>query len=118
MELVPRSKGLFPVGRLDKDTTGLIVITNDDELAHHLMHPRYEIDKVYEVDISPTLNNKDLSALGKGVDIKDERLSVCEVLKVKRSKNAARLLLKIHEGRKRQIRRTFEALGYKLIKLD
>lgn len=114
MELIPRARGLFPVGRLDKDTTGLILITNDGELAHRLMHPRYEIEKVYEVEIQGCLSHKAILNLEKGVDIKEQRPSVCKVLRVKKLKGVTKVLLEIHEGRKRQIRRTFETLGYRI----
>lgn len=117
IELVPGAKGLFPVGRLDKDTTGLILITNDGELAHRLMHPKYEIGKVYQAEVSGDLKGKTLLNLEKGVDIKEKRLSFCKVLKVKKLKGATEVVLEIHEGKKRQIRRTFEALGYRLSSL-
>jgi 23S rRNA pseudouridine2605 synthase len=117
LELLPRQKGLFPVGRLDKDTTGLILITDDGELAHRLMHPRYGVDKVYEAEIEGKLTKADIASLEKGVDIGEERPSVSDVVKVKECGGRTRMTLKIHEGRKRQIRRTFEKLGYKLIVL-
>lgn len=117
MDLVPKGRGLFTVGRLDKDTTGLILVMNDGELAHRLMHPSYEIKKVYDVLLKGLLSDKDLAALRKGVDIKDKRPSVCKVLRIKRLKTASRILLEIHQGRKRQIRRTFEALDYRVTSL-
>ncbi|MFH1867353.1 MAG: pseudouridine synthase, partial [Candidatus Omnitrophota bacterium] len=117
LELVPKIDGIFTVGRLDKDTTGVILITSDGELAHRLMHPSYEIDKVYEVFISRCLSDKDITALKHGVDIKEERPSVCDILECKRSISSTIILLKIHEGRKRQIRRTFESLGYSVTSL-
>jgi 23S rRNA pseudouridine2605 synthase len=111
MDLVPKERGLFPVGRLDKDTSGLMLITNDGELAHRLMHPRYESDKVYQVQTNRALSDNDISRLKKGVDIGDRHLSVCEVLKVIKKIDKTEILLRLHEGRKRQIRRTFEAMG-------
>jgi len=115
MELLPtKEKGLFPVGRLDMDTTGLIIVTNDGELAYRLMHPKYGIAKVYEVELDDRIRERDLALLEKGVDIKDKRPSTCKVLKVKRHRDSSSILLEIHEGRKRQLRRTFEALGYKI----
>jgi len=117
VDLAPKINGIFPVGRLDKDTTGLILLTNDGGLAHRLMHPRYNIEKIYEAHISGGLCAKDIQALQGGVDIQDKRPSVCEVLKFKRLKGLTMITLKIHEGRKRQIRMTFEALGYKVISL-
>lgn len=117
MDLLPKAKGLFPVGRLDKDTTGLIIITNDGELAHRLMHPRYEIEKIYDVEIKSRLADKDRLRLEQGVDIGDGRPSCLKVLSVRTVKARTRIRLEIHEGRKRQIRRTFEELGYKITDL-
>ncbi|NQT95361.1 MAG: rRNA pseudouridine synthase [Candidatus Omnitrophica bacterium] len=114
MELLPKARGLFPVGRLDKDTTGLLLATNDGELAHRLMHPRHEIKKRYEVEVEGSFREKDSERLGKGVDIGDKRLSVCKILDTKKDKTATMVTLEIHEGRKRQIRRMFQALGYKV----
>ena len=117
MELVPKMPGLFSVGRLDKNTTGLILITNDGELAHRLMHPRYEVEKIYDVEVKGRLNDADISKIKSGVDIGDKRPAAADVLKIKRLKDTTRLSIKIHEGRKRQIRRTFDALGYQVINL-
>ena len=114
MELIPETAGLFPVGRLDKDTTGLILITNDGELAHRLMHPSYEVEKRYEVEIPGGLSSGAISSLETGVDINEKRPSVCKVLKVERLIGATKVILEIHQGKKRQVRRTFEALGYRL----
>jgi len=117
MDLVPKDKGLFPVGRLDKDTTGLLVITNDGELAHRMMHPRYEVEKLYEVIVSGALKRGDIEKFEKGVDIGDEKPSLCMVRNIKKLKGSAKIVVGLHEGRKRQIRRTFEALGYKILSL-
>jgi len=114
MDLLPKTKGLFPVGRLDKDTTGLIIITDDGELAHRLMHPSYEIDKVYEAGIAGFLASEDKLKLEQGVDIGEKTLSVFKVLNVRKSKAMTNIKLELHEGKKRQIRRTFAELGYKV----
>ena len=112
MDLVPRISGLFPAGRLDKDTTGLIIITNDGELANRLTHPSFEIDKVYEIEIKGEFLAADRYKVEKGVDIGERRDSALEVTTVRPRKSSTKIILRIHEGRKRQIRRTFEALGY------
>ncbi len=117
MDLVPKDKGLFPVGRLDKDTTGLLIITNDGELAHRMMHPRYEMGKLYEVTVSGSFKRGDIEKLEKGVDIGDEKPSACRIRNVKKIRGSASIVVELHEGRKRQIRRTFEALGYKILSL-
>ena len=112
MDLVPNDSGLFPVGRLDQDTTGVLIITNDGDLAHRLMHPRYEIDKIYEVTLKSKIKRGDILKLNNGVDIGDDRPSICEVIDTKKLKSSTKLTIKLHEGRKRQIRRTFTKLGY------
>jgi len=112
MDLVPNDPGLFPIGRLDQDTTGVLIITNDGDLAHRLMHPRYEIDKIYEVTLKSKIKRDDILRLNRGVDIGDDRPSICEVIDTKKQKEATKLTIRLHEGRKRQIRRTFTKLGY------
>jgi len=117
MDLIPKDKGLFPVGRLDKDTTGLLIITNDGELAHRMMHPRYEMEKLYEVVIAGALKRGDIEKFENGVDIGDEKPSVCKIRDTKASRGSTAIVVELHEGRKRQIRRTFDALGYKILTL-
>jgi len=117
MDLVPKNKGLFPVGRLDKDTTGLLILTNDGELAHRMMHPRYEMEKLYEVVVSGALKRGDIAKLEKGVDIGDEKPSLCKVRDVKALTSSTNIIVELHEGRKRQIRKTFDVLGYKILSL-
>ncbi|MDP8297013.1 MAG: pseudouridine synthase [Candidatus Orphnella occulta] len=117
MDLVPQDKGLFPVGRLDKDTTGLLMLTNDGELAHRMMHPRYEMEKLYEVTVAGALKRGDIPKLESGVDIGDEKPSICKVRDLKSLTSSTNITIELHEGRKRQIRRTFDALGYKILSL-
>jgi 23S rRNA pseudouridine2605 synthase len=118
MELVPQGKGLFPVGRLDKDTTGLLILTNDGELSHRLMHPSYEIEKAYEVKIAGAIKRPDIERIEKGVDIGDKRSSCLKIINVLSARSETTIKVGMHEGRKRQIRRTFEALGYKVKALE
>ena len=114
MELVPDIKGLFPVGRLDKNTTGLLLITNDGELAYRLTHPKFEIEKVYNAEVDGDIIESELKKLEKGVHIDGKRTSPCKI----KISNKATVQLKIHEGRKRQVRRMFEAIGHRVLKLD
>ncbi|MFC1808129.1 pseudouridine synthase [Candidatus Omnitrophota bacterium] len=118
MELVPKKQGLYPVGRLDKDTTGLILITDDGELANRLMHPSYKIDKEYKVGVRGIVEKSTLNKLKKGVDIGDKRLSKLDILDIKHDDKFTVVNLKIHEGRKRQIRRTFQELGHHVFDID
>ncbi len=104
---------VFPVGRLDRDSAGLLLFTNDGELANRLMHPRYEIPKCYEVRLERPFEEPDRRRLLRGVRLKD---GVARVEKVQaRSRKCLRLVLR--EGRNREVRRIFEALGYHVLSL-
>lgn len=114
MELIPDIKGLFPAGRLDKNTAGLLVITNDGELAYRLTHPKFEIEKVYNAEVDGDITESELKKLEKGVYIDGKRTAPCK-LKVF---NKTKVQITIHEGRKRQVRRMLETIGHKVLKLD
>jgi len=114
MDLVPKLKGIFPVGRLDKDTIGLLILTNDGELSHRLMHPSYEVERTYEVTVAGAIKRPDIKRIEQGVDIGDDKASRLKIINVLNGKGKTVIKVNIHEGRKRQIRRTFEALGYKI----
>jgi 23S rRNA pseudouridine2605 synthase len=117
MDIVPKGKGLFPVGRLDKDTSGALILTNDGELAHRLMHPSYGVDKIYDVTIAGALKRPDIARLDQGVDIGDGKDSCLKLLKMHKAEGGTKIKVSLCEGRKRQIRRTFIALGYKIKEL-
>ena len=102
VDLVPSDLRLYPVGRLDADTTGLILLTNDGELADLLTHPRYEVDKVYRARVAPPrISESALRALREGIELEDGRTAPARV----RSLGPGELEVVIHEGRKRQVRR-------------
>ena len=106
---------LYPVGRLDKDSTGLIILTNDGELTLWLTHPRFEQEKEYLVRIGRNLNSEDKIKLEKGIYLGDGKTSPA---KVKASKYPPfSYSITIHEGKKRQVRRMFAALGYNVLEL-
>jgi 23S rRNA pseudouridine2605 synthase len=111
VDLVPNGRILFPVGRLDVDTTGLIVLTNDGVLANRLMHPRYGVPKTYVARVRGKVSRRALGALRQGVDIEDGLTSPAEVDLKKQSAKTALVEITIHEGRKRQVRRMFDAVG-------
>lgn len=111
VDLVPNGRALFPVGRLDVDTTGVIVLTNDGVLANRLMHPRYGVPKTYTVRVRGKVTRRALGALRQGVVLEDGVASPAEVTLRKQSAKTALLELTIHEGRKRQVRRMFQAVG-------
>jgi pseudouridine synthase len=113
LALVKSHERLYPVGRLDKDSSGLLVLTNDGELANQLMHPRYKLEKEYFVALDQTIRPEDVKKLERGFIVGKERLSS---LKVMSSQNAsARLVL--NGGANRQIRRMIGKLGYTVNKL-
>lgn len=108
------AKDLFPVGRLDKDTTGLLLITNDGALSHRLLSPKYHVDKTYLVGTLHFLSKSDLEALEAGVDIGDEEITLPAKTELIDEKS---LLLTIHEGRYHQVKRMLEAVGNEVVTL-
>jgi 23S rRNA pseudouridine2605 synthase len=115
VQLVRSPRRLYPVGRLDADTTGLILLTNDGELADRLTHPRYGVKKVYRARIQPArLSPRSLEALRTGVELEDGRTAPAGV----RQPSPGVLELTIREGRKRQVRRMVEAVGHRVVELE
>jgi 23S rRNA pseudouridine2605 synthase len=113
VDLVGRPPGVVPVGRLDADTTGALLLTNDGQLAHRLAHPRYEVDKVYVADVDGQLGSETLRALADGVDLDDGKTAPATARRLADS----RVELTIHEGRKHQVKRMLEAVGYPVLSL-
>lgn len=109
--LLPELHNLKPVGRLDKDSSGLLLLTNDGQLANRLTHPRYEKQKIYSVILDKPLTADDKAAIVSGVKLNDGPSAL------KLAGESKEWQVKMSEGRNRQIRRTFEALGYKVTKL-
>lgn len=110
-DLVPGEHRLYPVGRLDAETTGLILVTNDGDLANRLIHPRYEIPKTYVAKVHGNPDAEALHRLRTGVDIGEIVTSPADV-KVLRDGRSTELELTIHEGKKRQVRRMMQVVGY------
>lgn len=110
---------LFPVGRLDYDTSGVLLMTNDGEFANLLMHPKHEIEKIYIAKVKGVLDKEKLNMLERGVMLEDGKTAPARVklLGGDRRKETAIVQLTIHEGRNRQVRRMLEAVGCKVIKL-
>ena len=102
---------VYPVGRLDYDTSGLLILTNDGELTYKLTHPSFEVKKTYLVEVEGK-PGKELARLEKGVMLSDGMTAPAAVAEVKTGKNSTSFLLTIHEGRNRQVRRMCEAIGY------
>ena len=110
-------KDLFPVGRLDKDTEGLLLITNNGELAHSLLSPKKHVDKIYYARIEGNVTYKDVELFSKGVDIGEERLTLPSLLVILASGEISDIQLTIREGKYHQVKRMFQAVGKKVIYL-
>jgi len=113
-------KRVYPIGRLDFDTTGVLLFTNDGDLTNKLTHPKNEVDKVYIASIAGKVNESRLESLRKGINIEGYKTSEASVnfVKYNDKQNRSIISLKIHEGKNRQIKKMFEAIGYEVIKLN
>ena len=112
-DLLPRDlHHLKPIGRLDKDSSGLLLLTNDGTLAHELTHPRFEKQKVYEIELAKDLDDSDKTAIGQGVELNDG------LSRLKLEGSGQKWTVTMSEGRNRQIRRTFEVVGNKVTCLE
>ena len=118
LDLIPITNRLFPIGRLDKDTTGLVFLTNNGELANYLMHPKNKIPRVYQAEIEGKLNQKAITKMKKGIYIGDGEFGRSEFVHQKSVKKRSIVTLKLHEGKKREIRRIFRFLKIKLFSLQ
>jgi 23S rRNA pseudouridine2605 synthase len=108
---------VFPVGRLDYNSEGLLIITNDGELANALLHPKNKISKTYHVKVDGFLDDKDILKLERGVKLEDGVTAPAKIKKLKETKANTWLEITIYEGKKREIRRMFERLGHPVLKL-
>ena len=118
-DLIPekyRHLRLYPAGRLDKDTTGLILLTNDGALTNRITHPRYGSEKEYFIQIDGLLKEDDINRLEQGIEIEGNKTSLAKVKKLDNTP-PYNYSITIHEGRKRQVRRMFLALGYRTLAL-
>jgi 23S rRNA pseudouridine2605 synthase len=114
VDLVPGARRLYPVGRLDADTTGLLLLTNDGELANRLTHPRYEVARTYRAQVAnPPVTDRALKALRSGVRLEDGRTAPAKARRVKPDT----IELTIHEGRKRQVKRMCAEVGHPVRRL-
>jgi len=113
VELVEHGSRVVPVGRLDADTTGVLLLTNDGELAHRLAHPRYEVEKVYEAEVEGEPSDEALAALERGVELDDGPTTPARARRL----GPSLIELSIHEGRKHQVKRMLEAVGHPVTRL-
>lgn len=117
MDYIKLKTRVFPVGRLDRNTTGVLLLTNDGEFANRLMHPRYEVKKAYKVTLDRPLTEADADRLRQGIRLGDGMTGQTEVYFLPGGRRTM-VGIVIHEGRNREVRRMFEHLGYDVKKLD
>ena len=117
LDLIKIKERIYPVGRLDRNTSGVLLLTNDGELSQKLTHPSHEVKKVYHITLNRDLDKKDFDRVLKGVDLEDGPASV-DVLAYADVKDKTQLGVEIHSGRNRIVRRIFEHLGYDVKNLD
>ena len=111
------SERVFPAGRLDLDSEGLLLLTNDGQLAYRLTHPRYKVPKIYDVSVSGAVSDDTVKILENGVPLEDGLTQPSVVELVRREKNRTHLRITLKEGRKRQVRRMCEAVGHPVLSL-
>lgn len=118
MELISDAarERLYPVGRLDRATTGLLLFTNDGAFAQKLSHPRYEVEKIYTVTLEQNLSSTDMQAIMDGIELEDGMVNVDDIAYTGTTKKEVTVI--IHSGKYRVVRRIFEHLGYDVKKLD
>jgi 23S rRNA pseudouridine2605 synthase len=114
VELVDTKARLYPVGRLDADSTGLLLLTNDGELANQLTHPRYEVPKTYRARLGKPIADRALAQLRKGVELEDGPTGPAEVRRLAERE----IEITLREGRNRQVRRMLEAVGNRVVALQ
>ena len=119
VDLIDCPYRLYPLGRLDYDSSGLILLSNDGELMQKLIHPRFEVDKTYEVTVTPIITENEIRKLQEGIEIDDYISAPAQVKLIKNNtgKNTSMLDITIHEGKNREIRKMFEALDHEVIRL-
>jgi 23S rRNA pseudouridine2605 synthase len=118
LELVPYAPGLHPVGRLDKDTSGLLILTNDGDFTEALTHPRHGIAKTYMAEVKGRPQAQAIDTLRRGVKLEGGMTLPARVEVLDRRKDTTVLLISIREGRNRQVRRMAEAVGHPVVKLE
>ncbi|MBC7959430.1 MAG: rRNA pseudouridine synthase, partial [Vallitaleaceae bacterium] len=118
LEMLPSDVRVYPVGRLDYMSSGLLLLTNDGDLTYKLTHPKHEIDKRYEAVIKPPVSEEAIELLRNGVDLEIYETSPCQIKKISENERTQRYEVTLHEGKNRQIRRMFDHIGAKVIELQ
>jgi len=109
---------IYPVGRLDRNTTGLLLFTNDGDLAKRLTHPRFGIRKIYDVELDKPLSKRDMESIAAGVELDGETILIDDIAYVNFEKNKKNIGIELHSGQNRVVRRIFEKFAYEVVKLD
>ena len=119
VDLIPTNARIYPVGRLDYDTTGVLLLTNDGEFSNILMHPNNKVEKVYVAKIKGIIKGEQINKLKNGVEIDGRKTEKCKVKlrKVDLKNNTSYVSLIIHEGRNHQVKKMFAAVGFEVLKL-
>ena len=119
VDIIETDKRIYPIGRLDYDTTGIIILTNDGEFANELMHPKHKIDKTYIAKVNGILTGTEINKLKYGVIIDNKKTAPAKVKlrKVDKTNHTSMVEITIHEGRNHQIKKMIEAVGFEVLKL-
>ena len=117
LDLIETNKRIYPIGRLDYDTTGILLLTNDGELTNLLIHPKNIIDKVYVAKIKGNLTGLEIKQLEKGIIIDGNKTAPCKVKVRKKTKEYSFVQIIIHEGKNHQVKKMFEAVNHEVVKL-
>ena len=118
IDYINMKERLFPIGRLDINTTGVLLLTNDGEIAYRLSHPKYQIDKIYNVVLDKQISEKYIEKLRRGVVIGKDEVVSGDVKIIENKYKKYMVIIKIHTGKKRQIKRMFSALGYNVLEME
>jgi 23S rRNA pseudouridine2605 synthase len=114
----PKAGRLFPVGRLDENTVGLLIVTNDGELSHQLAHPKFEVPKIYRVHVAGVPNHETLKKMREGMYFSDGKFKVENIKRISAHGKSAVLEVTLKEGQNREVRRLFARVGHKVMKLE
>jgi len=118
LDLIPLEERIYPVGRLDYDTSGLLLLTNDGDLTNMLLHPRFKVEKVYHVLLDNLIRPVALYHLEQGIELEGQRTSPCKISQIRVIDNCSLLEIRLREGRNRQIRKMFAAYDYQVESLE
>ncbi len=117
VDLIESPERVYPIGRLDYDSSGLLLLSNDGDLTNMIIHPRFHIPKVYEVTIDGNVADEVLQKMAQGIMVDDYMSAPCNIERIKDNKKTSLLKMTLYEGHNRQIRKMFASVGFKVVKL-